>query len=72
MKNMINSFQECQFTLLNYKKGGEPFINLVTVIPISWNSIGPSLLIGFQVDLVKQPQSILNQMKGIGFIKESN
>ena len=34
MKSCVDSRQECQFSLVNYKKSGEPFINLVTIIPV--------------------------------------
>ncbi|KAI8804844.1 hypothetical protein BJ742DRAFT_871595 [Cladochytrium replicatum] len=64
IKQSLDGLQECQFTLINYKKGGVPFINLLTIIPISWdNPKEISLFVGFQVDLVDQPQAILNRMK---------
>ncbi|KAI8854746.1 hypothetical protein BC829DRAFT_353693, partial [Chytridium lagenaria] len=34
MKDSIRKCKECQFSIINYKKSGEPFINLVTIIPI--------------------------------------
>ncbi|KAI8807820.1 hypothetical protein BJ742DRAFT_299133 [Cladochytrium replicatum] len=64
IKQSLDGLQECQYTLINYKKGGVPFINLLTIIPISWdNPKEISLFVGFQVDLVDQPQAILNRMK---------
>jgi len=64
MKQSLSEFKECQFTLINYRKGGEPFINLITIIPISWeNEDEIAYFVGFQVDLVEQPYSIMNRMK---------
>lgn len=64
LKKSIAEFKECQYTLINYRKGGEPFINLITIIPISWeNPDEIAYFVGFQVDLVEQPNSIMNRMK---------
>ncbi|KAI8846474.1 hypothetical protein BC829DRAFT_398345 [Chytridium lagenaria] len=64
MKDSIRKCKECQFSIINYKKSGEPFINLVTIIPIFYeNSTEPEYFVGFQVDLVEQPQAILNRCK---------
>ncbi|CAJ0767192.1 10143_t:CDS:2, partial [Entrophospora sp. SA101] len=41
--------QECQASIINYRKGGQPFINLVTVIPIGWESDEIAYFVGFQV-----------------------
>lgn len=54
--------QECQTSLINYRRDGSPFINLVTIVPITWgNSAEPVFLIGFQVDLVEQPGAVLER-----------
>lgn len=42
--------KETQTSLLNYKKGGQPFTNLLTTIPITWNSRDARFIVGFQVD----------------------
>ncbi|KND02151.1 uncharacterized protein SPPG_09046 [Spizellomyces punctatus DAOM BR117] len=64
LKQAIDRNEECQFTLINYKKGGEPFINLVTVVPVEYGRPGEvSFFVGFQVDLIDQPQAILDRMK---------
>ncbi|KAJ3372420.1 blue light receptor [Allomyces arbusculus] len=66
MKQSIMSQRECQYTLINYRKGGEPFINLITIIPIAWGSDDDTdiaYFVGFQVDLVEQPNAIMNRMK---------
>ncbi|OLL23923.1 White collar 1 protein [Neolecta irregularis DAH-3] len=54
---------ECQVSLINYRKGGQPFVNLITVIPITWESEQVAFFVGFQVDLVEQPNAILKRMK---------
>jgi hypothetical protein len=38
-------------------------INLVTVVPITWDSDEIAYHVGFQVDLVEQPNAILRNMR---------
>jgi PAS domain S-box-containing protein len=62
LKQHSRAMQECQASLINYRKDGTPFINLVTVVPIPWgNSTEPVYLVGFQVDLVEQPSAVLQR-----------
>lgn len=61
IKNMINQRQEMQISIINYRKGGQPFMNLLTMIPITWDSEEIKYYVGFQVDLVEQPASITNK-----------
>ncbi|SCZ96310.1 BZ3500_MvSof-1268-A1-R1_Chr8-2g10108 [Microbotryum saponariae] len=63
MRVHIASGKESQSSLINYKKDGKPFINLVTIIPIAWDSDEITYFVGFQVDLVDQPNAILDRMK---------
>ena len=42
----------------------QPFVNLVTVIPIFGENDQVEYFVGLQVDLVEQPNSILEKMKG--------
>lgn len=49
-------------SFINYKKDGEAFVNLVTIIPIPWDSDEIKYLVGFQVDLERQPGAILRMM----------
>ena len=65
LKNMINQRQEAQISLINYRKGGQPFMNLLTMIPITYDSEEMKYYVGFQVDLVEQPTSITNKNPGI-------
>ena len=64
IKNMINQRQETQISLINYRKGGQPFMNLLTMIPITWDGDEFKYYVGFQVDLVEQPASITNKNPG--------
>ncbi|SPC64406.1 related to white collar 1 protein [Ustilago sp. UG-2017b] len=62
LKRHSSGFRECQASLINYRKDGSPFINLVTVVPVSWSDPAQvDFLVGFQVDLVEQPGAILER-----------
>ncbi|EAL18978.1 hypothetical protein CNBI2390 [Cryptococcus deneoformans B-3501A] len=63
LKRSLEAGKECQTSLINYRRNGEPFINLVTVVPIPWD--GPDIVyhVGFQIDLVEQPNKILRNMQ---------
>ncbi|KAJ8095052.1 hypothetical protein PM082_010270 [Marasmius tenuissimus] len=68
-KNLVDN-KECQTSIINYKKNGDAFINLVTVIPIRGGELGASgdedkvvYHVGFQVDLTEQPNAILQKLK---------
>lgn len=65
IKKMISARQETQTSLINYRKGGQPFMNLLTMIPIKWDTDEFKYYIGFQVDLVEQPTSITNKNPGM-------
>lgn len=64
LKNMVNKRSEVQTSLINYRKGGQPFMNLLTMIPITWNSDEIKYYVGFQVDLVETPNSVTNKNPG--------
>ncbi|KAK9764771.1 hypothetical protein K7432_007476 [Basidiobolus ranarum] len=63
IKSKIVKAKEVQVSLVNYKKGGQPFVNLMTIIPISLNGEDVTHFVGFQVDMVYQPHEILQKMK---------
>ena len=65
LKNKIMNRREAQTSLINYRKGGQPFMNLLTIIPITWDSDEVKYYVGFQVDLVETPQSVTNKNPGI-------
>lgn len=49
MKNNLNNDQECQFILVNFKKCGTKFFNLITIIPIIYKH--EKCFIGLQCDV---------------------
>ncbi|CAO3688400.1 unnamed protein product [Umbelopsis ramanniana] len=63
IKQHMMQGKESQASLVNYKKGGQPFVNLVTVIPITWDNDDIAYFVGLQVDMVRQPESILERMR---------
>ncbi|BGP21026.1 hypothetical protein JCM10213_003208 [Rhodosporidiobolus nylandii] len=68
MRQHIQAGKESQSSLINYTKSGRPFINLVTIIPICWDTDEIAYYVGFQVDLVDQPNAILNRMRGGSYV----
>lgn len=69
LRRHLISGQESQASLINYCKGGKPFINLVTLIPISWDiSDEIAYYVGFQVDLVEQPSAIMNKSRDGSYV----
>ncbi|MCJ1236751.1 blue light receptor [Varicellaria rhodocarpa] len=50
LKKRILTLDEAQTSIVNYKKGGQSFTNLLTMIPIRWDSAEIRFLVGFQVD----------------------
>ncbi|KAF8679563.1 White collar 1 protein (WC1) [Rhizoctonia solani] len=67
-KKSLSADKECQASLINYRKNGQPFINLVSIIPITWDSDDIRYHVGFQVDLVDQPHAILQTMRDGSYI----
>ncbi|PWN30048.1 hypothetical protein BDZ90DRAFT_3457 [Jaminaea rosea] len=69
MKQHSQAFQESQASLINYRKNGTPFINLVTIVPIGWgDNPEPVYLVGFQVDLVEQPSAVLERAEDGSYV----
>ncbi|KDQ53329.1 hypothetical protein JAAARDRAFT_137333, partial [Jaapia argillacea MUCL 33604] len=70
LRKSLSAEKECQASLLNYRKGGQAFINLVTVIPVVGGVHGGPdeadevvYYVGFQVDLTEQPNAILQKLR---------
>jgi len=67
--------KECQTSIINYKKNGDAFINLVTVIPVP-GGVGGNVdeqgevvfQVGFQVDLSEQPNAILEKLRDGSYV----
>lgn len=64
LKNTITQRKEAQISIINYRKGGQPFMNLLTTIPIPYDTEEIKFFVGFQVDLVEQPNSITDKNPG--------
>ncbi|KAI7855005.1 hypothetical protein BDC45DRAFT_440160 [Circinella umbellata] len=63
LKSYLDQGKEHQASIINYRKGGQAFVNLVTVIPVPDETLQTTFLVGLQVDLVEQPNAILEKMK---------
>ncbi|KAL1962784.1 hypothetical protein VTN77DRAFT_9153 [Rasamsonia byssochlamydoides] len=58
LKSKVKARSEVQVSMINYRKGGQSFMNLLTMIPIRWDSDEYKFYVGFQVDLVEKPQAV--------------
>ncbi|KAI0761095.1 PAS domain-containing protein, partial [Irpex lacteus] len=70
MRKSLSADKECQVSLINYRKDGSAFVNLVTVIPVRGGVHNTQeeadevvYQIGFQVDLTEQPNAILQKLR---------
>ncbi|KAF8627534.1 hypothetical protein AX15_004382, partial [Amanita polypyramis BW_CC] len=70
LKKHLLADKECQTSIINYRKDGSAFINLVTVIPVGGGVSGLPheeseviYHVGFQVDLTEQPNVILQKLR---------
>lgn len=68
LKQKIEARAEAQASLINYRKGGQAFTNLLTMIPIPYDN-EVVYFVGFQVDLVDQPSAMLNKNQGISILQ---
>ncbi|RYP80218.1 hypothetical protein DL769_002576 [Monosporascus sp. CRB-8-3] len=68
LKRKVAECKEVQQSLINYRKGGKPFLNLLTMIPIPWDTEEIRYIIGFQIDLVECPDAIASA-QGPGTMK---
>ncbi|UZP45413.1 hypothetical protein NXS19_013225 [Fusarium pseudograminearum] len=71
LKKMVHEGREVQQSLINYRKGGKPFLNLLTMIPIPWDTDEIRYFIGFQIDLVECPDAIASN-QDLGGVKKVN
>lgn len=70
LRQSLVADKECQTSIVNYRKNGQAFINLVSVIPVTGGLYnGPDeqdevvYHVGFQVDLTEQPNAILERLR---------
>ncbi|KAK2757870.1 blue light receptor [Arachnomyces sp. PD_36] len=62
LKSKIEARSETQTRLINYRKGGQSFLNLLTLVPIQLlGSDEYRFCVGFQVDLVEKPHAITKE-----------
>lgn len=50
MRKAVTTNTEIQTEVVNFKKDGKPFINLLTIIPIQWESKDFRYSVGFQCE----------------------
>ena len=50
MKMSVDQNQEVQVEVINFKKNGQQFLNLLTIIPIQWDGGSYRYSVGFQCD----------------------
>ena len=65
LRSTIDDRNEIQASIINYRKGGQPFMNLITMIPIQWDSGEYRFYVGFQVDLVEKPDAVSRRNPGM-------
>jgi len=68
LRKSLMADKECQTSIVNYKKNGAAFVNLVTVIPVPGEDNEIAYHVGFQVDLGEQPNAILEKLKDGSYI----
>ena len=65
LKQRIMKKKEAQRSLINYRKGGQPFMNLLTMIPITGEDDKEiRYYVGLQVDLLANPGSVEGKNAG--------
>ncbi|KLU84525.1 hypothetical protein MAPG_03566, partial [Magnaporthiopsis poae ATCC 64411] len=64
LKKAIAERKEIQQSLINYRKGGKPFLNLLSMIPIPWETDELRYYVGFQIDVVECPDAIVKHEMG--------
>ncbi|ORY84499.1 hypothetical protein BCR37DRAFT_345730 [Protomyces lactucae-debilis] len=62
MLSKLSLGQEVQVSLMNYKKGGRRWVNLLTMMAVPWDGDDIAYIVGFQVDIMESPESVLQKM----------
>lgn len=78
MKKAAAADKECQTCLINYKKDGTAFMNLVSIIPLPGGVRNTpdeadqvAYHIGFQIDLSVQPDAILRKLEDGSYVTDN-
>ncbi|KAI5464729.1 PAS domain-containing protein [Mariannaea sp. PMI_226] len=51
MRHAIRDGEEIQLAVTNYRKNGQPFTNMLTIIPVPWDASGARYSVGFQSEI---------------------
>jgi len=78
MKKAAVADKECQTCLINYKKDGTAFMNLVSIIPLPGGILNTAeeadqvtYHVGFQIDLSVQPDAILRKLEDGSYVNDN-
>ncbi|KAF5989612.1 GATA transcription factor LreA [Fusarium bulbicola] len=63
LKKNIQERRETKIAMTSYRKGGEPFLNHLSIIPIPWETEEIRYRVSFQTDLVEIPTAIAQTIK---------
>ncbi|KAH7040807.1 vivid PAS protein VVD [Microdochium trichocladiopsis] len=50
MRHAVEHFAEISVELINFRKNGQPFVNILTLIPVSFGGPTPEYFVGFSVE----------------------
>ena len=51
MKKAVDTHREIQLKIVNFKKSGRSFVNMLTMIPIDWDGEEFRYYVGFQAEV---------------------
>jgi PAS domain-containing protein len=59
LRQRIEARKEAQQSIINYRKGGQPFMNMLSMVPITGEDDKEiRYIVGFQVDLMLKPEAL--------------
>lgn len=59
LRQRIEARKEAQQSIINYRKGGQPFMNMLSMVPITGEDDKEiKYIVGFQVDLMLKPEAL--------------
>lgn len=59
LRQRIEARKEAQQSIINYRKGGQPFMNMLSMVPITGEDDQEiRYIVGFQVDLMLKPEAL--------------
>lgn len=57
MKKSLDGQRELQLSVVNFKKSGRSFVNLLTLVPVGWENERCRYIVGFQAELDESSSS---------------